>query len=184
MYGTTVADGVAGRHDGVGRIEKISHPACVELHANDLDASERFYTTLLGMAPDADAPAHPSRRVLRATDIDSTLPEIVLNRADSASAADSVLLELESSSELLDRYLIARLLNAPATSLHSSNGCLYARVRDPDGHRIELRAADSSSPTPGCGDRWARKEDRRAKRPGGDARGNSRRNGRRSDRPR
>ncbi len=118
-------------------------PAPVELHVADLDASESFYTGLLGLVKSPTAAGSPDSRTLVSPEPSSAVRCLILTKSASTTASNALLLELESAAELLDRYLIAKLLNAPLSPLATSDGCLCAVIRDPDGHRIELRSTET-----------------------------------------
>jgi catechol-2,3-dioxygenase len=136
----------------------------ISLRVRDLTSSRRFYSEVLGFVPSSCAASPDPRSVLVSPMLASGLRSIVLTRTQAPHEANGLLLELETTGELLDRYILARLNGAPTSGLVSRGRMLMTRVQDPDGHWIELRAArrdehgrnDEDRRTRRSTSRWAR----------------------------
>jgi catechol 2,3-dioxygenase-like lactoylglutathione lyase family enzyme len=140
----------------------------VVLRVTDLDASRKFYFDLLGFVPAEGYGYSDNRLVLVSPLLAHGFRSIVLTRDRLAATSHGLILELETSAELLDRYLLARLLGARTTPLMTRGRSLTVGVTDPDGNELELRAnpapARELAPTPvapmGESRRWGRTPDR------------------------
>jgi hypothetical protein len=119
--------------------------APIELSVRDIATSRKFYSDLLGFVPAAEYGYSDNRVVLVSPLLANGYRSIVLSRG-RAGNSHGLLLELETAAELLDRYLLARLLGASTGPLLSRGRNLLVTVQDPDGHMIELRSANR------CGD--------------------------------
>jgi len=143
--------GVGRRQEGGGG------PSPISLRVRDLESSRRFYSQVLGFVS-ASAGYSDLRSVLVSPLLANGFRSIVLTRARASHEVSGLLLELETTGELLDRYILARLTGAPTSGLTSRGRMLMARVQDPDGHWIELRATRRD-------DHGRSDEDRRTRRP-------------------
>jgi catechol 2,3-dioxygenase-like lactoylglutathione lyase family enzyme len=125
----------------------------IELGVSDLGRSRAFYADLLGFVP-ADGWGYSDARI---TLVSPLLAHgyrcLVLSRSRRAAAGGGMLLELESQAELLDLYMLARLLGAETSQLVTRGRSLSVNVLDPDGHRIELCAAHRDREN---AERWGR----------------------------
>jgi hypothetical protein len=146
----------------------------VILFASDLEAGRRFYFDLLGFVPAEGYGYSDSRLVLVSPLLAHGFRSIVLTRNGRTAASHGLILELETGAELLDRYMLARLLGAPTTPLLTRGRCLSVIITDPDGNSLELRAghtpgrepspAPAEVPTRGNNDRrWGRSSERDAR---------------------
>ena len=135
---------------------RASTPA-IELGVSDLARSRAFYADLLGFVP-ADGWGYSDTRV---TLVSPLLAHgyrcLVLRRSRGAVGGGGMLLELESTAELLDLYMLARLLGAQTSQLVTRGRALSVSVMDPDGHRIELCAAPPHAPD-AAAHRWGRSQ--------------------------
>jgi catechol 2,3-dioxygenase-like lactoylglutathione lyase family enzyme len=143
----------------------------IELGVSDLARSRAFYADLLGFVPAEGWGYSDSRVTLVSPLLAHGYRYLVLTRSRGTTGGGGMLLELESLAELLDLYMLARLLGAETSQLVTRGRTLSVCVIDPDGHRIELRAAPHYEPDPGTL-RWGRSqsdepaEPRRAARSG------------------
>ena len=146
------------RDGGEGRRgEGGDGPSPISLRVRNLADSQRFYAEVLGFVP-AHAGYSDVKSVLVSPLLANGFRSIVLTRTQAGHEVSGLLLELETTGELLDRYFLARLTGAPTSGLTSRGRMLMARVQDPDGHWIELRATRR--------DEFGRDdEDRRTRRP-------------------
>jgi catechol 2,3-dioxygenase-like lactoylglutathione lyase family enzyme len=133
----------------------------VELRVKDLAASRKFYADLFGFVPAEGYGYSDGRLVLISPLLAHGYRCIVLTRDPRAANADGVMLELETRAELLDRYILARLLNIQTSPLVSRGRNLLVSVHDPDGHRIDLRASHAHEhhgepSSDGVSTRWGR----------------------------
>jgi hypothetical protein len=117
------------------------------LHVQDLGASQHFYAELLGFVPAAGCGYCDGEAILVSPLLANGFRSVVLTRSLRSDAASGLILELETTSELLDRYILARLFGAATTPLVTRGRTLMTSIQDPDGHRIDLRAnhADPSA---------------------------------------
>jgi catechol 2,3-dioxygenase-like lactoylglutathione lyase family enzyme len=127
----------------------------IELAVSDLGRSRAFYADLLGFVP-AEGWCYSDTRVLLVSPLLAHGYRcLVLSRDRRRAGMGGMMLELESRGELLDLYMLARLLGAPTSPLVTRGRTLAVTVRDPDGHRIELRASPHHA-TDSPDNRWAR----------------------------
>src|ERR1044071_8756372 len=92
------------------------HPS-ITLRVRDVQASRRFYAELLGFVAAGGCGYSDGQAVLVSPLLANGFRSIVLTRAASPAAATGILLELETTSELLDRYILAKLLGAKTSGL-------------------------------------------------------------------
>jgi catechol 2,3-dioxygenase-like lactoylglutathione lyase family enzyme len=142
-------------------------PSPITLRVQDIGASQHFYAELLGFVPAAGSGYCDGEAILVSPLLANGFRSIVLTRSARPGEASGLRLELETTSELLDRYILARLLGAATKPLATRGRTLMTSILDPDGHRIDLRAnyLDNSPRTDdGCrsrpgASRWARHND-------------------------
>jgi catechol 2,3-dioxygenase-like lactoylglutathione lyase family enzyme len=130
----------------------------IELGVSDLGRSRAFYADLLGFVP-ADGWGYSDTRVTLVSPLLAHGYRCLVLRRSRRAAGGGMLLELESQSELLDLYMLARLLGAETSQLVTRGRSLSVNVLDPDGHRIELCAAHRERES---AERWGRDLDCRA----------------------
>src|SRR5262249_50145760 len=83
-------------------------PSPICLRVRDLARSQRFYSEVLGFIADGDAACSDQRSVLVSPLLANGFRSIVLTRVEAAHEVSGLLLELETTGELLDRYILAR----------------------------------------------------------------------------
>ena len=121
--------------------ERSTTPAPIELCVSDLARSRKFFSDLLGFVP-AEGYGYSDRRVVLVSPLLAQGYRcIVLTRDRRRGYATGLLLELETTTELLDRYILARLLGATTSPLVSRGRTLVVSILNPDGHKIELRTS-------------------------------------------
>jgi catechol-2,3-dioxygenase len=143
---------------------KAGH-STVTLAVTDLDRSERFYREMFGFVRDSDCGFCDDAVTLTSPVLANGFQTLVLARHPSTPASHGLLLDLESPAELIDRHILARLMNVKSSEVLTRGRHLFTTLTDPDGHPIELRACrDMHGVTevwPGYADpvahaRWAR----------------------------
>lgn len=128
----------------------------VVLFVADLETARKFYFDLLGFVPAEGYGYSDNRLVLVSPLLAHGFRSIVLTRDRRAATSQGLMLELESSSELLDRYMLARLLSAPTSPLLTRGRALTVSIKDPDGNDVELCARTSARQEASAAPRWAR----------------------------
>ena len=141
----------------------------VVLFVSDLETSRKFYFDLLGFVPAEGYGYSDHRLVLVSPLLAHGYRSIVLTRSPRSASAHGLILELETGAELLDRYMLARLLGARTTPLVTRGRSLTFMVIDPDGNELELRgsAAPARDLTPTPDDRETRRWGRAGSREDG-----------------
>jgi hypothetical protein len=115
-------------------------PPPITLHVEDVARSRQFYAEVLGFVGSVDSGDSDSRAVMVSPLLANGYRSVVLSRSRGPNSASGLLMELETTTELLDRYILARLMKAPTRPLTSRGRVVMTGVQDPDGHWIELRA--------------------------------------------
>jgi hypothetical protein len=120
------------------------------LRVSDLGVSERFYRDLFGFvrAPGVEGGAVTLRSPLSAyAHVSIRLaPRDGSGSGDGCAEPGGFRMEVESSGELLDVYMLARLLGVEAEEPEFRRGLPVLRLLDPDGHQIEIEARPLASP--------------------------------------
>ncbi|HYE61926.1 MAG TPA: VOC family protein [Phycisphaerales bacterium] len=146
-------------HTGYGLARELPGPrpaTPVVLWVADLEVARKFYFDLLGFVPAEGYGYTDNRLVLVSPLLAHGYRSIVLTRDQRGATSHGLLLELESSSELLDRYMLARLLGAATTPLLTRGRSLTVGIKDPDGNDLELCARASAREQTPVATRWGR----------------------------
>lgn len=130
----------------------------VVLQVTDLERSRQFYEQVLGL--EAAGGAGPDRLALGPKPGGRIQRQLLLATAPTAQRSRGLWIELESTGELLDIFMIAKLAGYPAARLVVHDGTLSATLFDPDGHPVQLTASDVAAVDepahhPGDDARWS-----------------------------
>ena len=109
----------------------------LDLSVEDLERSAMFFERVFGMVRVADAADGVTLR----SPLTGHRHLCIRLTTEPVAPATGFQVEMDSTDELLDVYMLAQLEGYGVGALGFRRGWLTATVNDPDGHLIELKAA-------------------------------------------